>query len=383
MAWWKQLLLSFLILLVAGALWYHYFPGARQMLAEWGLVQAPATAAVSVDQRQGRGRGMFSMPESPIVTAEVTSATINDRLSAIGTGKALHSVAVYPLTAGRLTEILVAAGEIVEAGDVIARMDSESERIAVDRARLALDDARARLERINALRSSNTVTAVQHTEAELAVRNAELELREAELALERRDIAAPIGGAVGILPVSPGDYVTSSSEIATIDDRSEILVDFWAPERFARVLQVGMSLIVESIARPDERYEGAISAIDNRVDPESRTLHVQARIANPADTLRSGMAFRVIMTFPGESFPAVNPLSVQWGTDGAYVWVVREGTALRTPVRVIQRNTDAILVDGTFAEGDHVVVEGVHAVREGQSVPVASNDDVARAATET
>src|SRR5690606_25717607 len=99
---------------------------------------------------------------------------------------------------------------------------------------------------------------------------------------------------------------------------------------------------------------------------------------NPGDTLRSGMAFSVSMRFPGDSFPAVSPLAVQWSTDGAYVWIVRDGTALRTPVRVVQRNADSILVDGAFADGDQVVVEGVQGVRVGQPVAVAGNDAVRR-----
>lgn len=380
MSWWKQALLCLFILLAAGTLWYRYVPGARDMAAEWGL-QLPAAASTSGEQQRGNGgaggggrRMLGGMPPSPVVTAAVDSATINDRLTAIGTGKARHTVAVRPFTSGRLTEIPVEAGDEVSVGDVIAHMDSDSERIAVDRAEIALDDARARLERISALRSSNTVTQVTQTDAELEVRNAELVLREARLALERREIVAPIGGTVGILPVSPGAYVTSSDDIAVIDDRSEILVDFWVSERFAGLMEVGMPLTVRSVARPGETYEGTLSALDNQVDSESRTLHAQGRIANPSDRLRSGMAFRVGMQFPGESFPAVDPLAIQWSTDGAYVWVVREGTAVRTPVRVVQRNSDSVLVSGAFADGDLVVVEGVHAVRDGQPVAVADGD---------
>lgn len=372
MSWWKQALLCLLILVVSAAVAYRYFPGTRELAAQWGLVETPAAAANSEDSPGRPGRG-FGGLQTPIVTAPVTDATINDSLSAIGTGSALRTVAVRPYDSGRLLEIAVEAGGTVEAGDLIARMDSEAERIAVDRAELALDDAQARLKRIAALRSSNTVTAVQQTDAELAVRNAELELRDARLALERRRILAPIGGYVGILPVSEGDYVTSSDTVATIDDRSQILVDFWVPERYARALAVGMALSAQSIARPDETYTGTVRAIDNQVDPESRTLHIQGRIDNPGDVLRSGMAFRVSMSFPGETYPAVNPLAIQWGTEGAYVWAVRGGVAQRLPVRIIQRNSDSILVYGELKDGDKVVVEGVHAVREG--VPVAGKDD--------
>ena len=77
---------------------------------------------------------------------------------------------------------------MVEAGSVIARLDSDTEEIAVDRARIALEDAQSKLERINALKTSNTVTSVQVKDAEFVVENARLQLRDAELALERRSI---------------------------------------------------------------------------------------------------------------------------------------------------------------------------------------------------
>ncbi|MCT8997712.1 efflux RND transporter periplasmic adaptor subunit [Chelativorans intermedius] len=372
MKWWKQALLCLLILGVAAVVWYRFFPGAAEMAAEWGIGEAPAATAPAAGARRGGPRATGS----PVVMAPVESATINDRLSAIGTGSALRTVALRPFASGQIVEIAVEPDSQVAAGEVIARLDSEGEVIAVDRAKLALDDARARLARIEALRSSNTATAVQKTDAELEVRNAELALREARLALERRAITAPIAGHVGILPVSVGDYVTSSDDIAVIADRSQILVDFWVPERYARAVVPGAPLTAESIARPDETYRGTVRAVDNQVDPESRTLRVQGRIDNPADTLRSGMAFRVRMAFPGERYPAVDPLAVQWGREGAYVWAVRDGVARRVPVTIIQRNADSVLVEGALAAGEQVVIEGVHAVREG--VPVARGEEPAR-----
>ncbi len=372
MAFWKQLVVSLLIIVVAAGLWVRFVPGAPQVLERWGLDwMAGSTATPAPGPAGARTAGARNM--RPIVVAEpVVSATINDRLSAIGTGRAVSSVAVTPLASGRLTEIAVTSGTSVTAGDVIARLDSDTEEIALDRARIALDDARARLERVSALRSSNTVTAVQLTEAELAVRNAELALRDAELTRDRRAIVAPISGIVGIISVSAGSYVTSQSEIATIDDRSQILIDFSVPERFAGMLAVGDELEATSIARPGEVFGGTISALDNRIDAESRTLRVRALITNPRDTLRAGMSFHVGMRFPGDTYPAVNPLAIQWGTEGAFIWAVRDGIAARTPVRVVQRNTDSVLIDADVEPGMMVVTEGIHAVRDGAPVDIVA-----------
>src|SRR5690606_2614237 len=212
---------------------------------------------------------------------------------------------------------------------------------------------------------------VQVTEAELAVSNARLELREAQLNLDRRSIIAPIEGIVGILPVEAGNYVTADTVVATLDDRSVIKIDFHVPERFAVNMAVGGILTASPIARPDQVFQGTVSAVDNRVDDKSRTLLVQAEIPNDKDMLRAGMSFRVEVRFPGDVFPSVDPLAIQWGTDGSFVWVVREGKAKRTPVRIVQRNTENVLIaaDG-IAPGDTVVTEGVHAVRDGAEVLV-------------
>jgi RND family efflux transporter MFP subunit len=374
MAAWKQLLIACFLIACGALLWVRYFPGADEQLARWGMDWAvaavPERASDTGAVQPQRSRG----PQGSAVVEAVTDATINDRLSAIGTGRADASVAIKPHSTGRLTEILVEPGSRISRGTVIARLDSEAESIAVDRSRLALDDAEARLGRLTALRSSNTATAVQVTEAETAAQTARLALRDAELALERRSIPAPIDGIVGIIAVEVGNYVTSDTEIVRLEDRSSIIVDFWVPERYATAIAVGDSVSASSVARPDEVFEGRVSAVDNRLDQDSRTLLVRARIGNPEDRLRAGMSFQVSMRFPGNTFPAVNPLAIQWGTDGAFVWTLREGKAVRTPVRIIQRNTENVLVSGEIGDEDEVVIEGIHLARDGQPLNVRGRD---------
>jgi hypothetical protein len=89
------------------------------------------------------------------------------------------------------------------------------------------------------------------------------------------------------------------------------------------------------------------------------------------------MAFEITMRFPGDTYPAVDPLAIQWGAEGAYVWAVKDGRAHRTDVRIIQRNTSSVLVDGDFSDGDLVVVQGVQNVRDGAEVMVAQQESAA------
>ncbi|MEQ1944853.1 efflux RND transporter periplasmic adaptor subunit [Mesorhizobium sp. VNQ89] len=377
MAAWKQLLLAVVMLVVAAGLWARFFPGAPEILAGWGINIGSNAVAEGRPAETGQRRDAGG-PQTAVVTATVKRAVINDRLSAIGTGRANNSVTVKPYTSGRVNSIDVASGARVKAGTVIARLDSDVEEISLDRAKIALADAEAKLERMQSLRKANTATQVQVTDAELAVGNARLALRDAQLNLDRRAITAPIAGIVGILPVEAGNYVTTETVVATVDDRSSIKIDFYVPERFAANMVVGGNLTASPIARPDEIFEGEVSAVDNRVDDKSRTLLVQAQIPNERDTLRAGMSFKVEVRFPGDAFPSVDPLAIQWGTDGAFVWVVRDGKAKRVPVSVVQRNTESVLVAAEgIDQGDSVVTEGVHAVREGADVLIANSVPVA------
>lgn len=379
MSVWKQIALVLIIIAAAAVSWIRYYPGANEQLAKLGLDWLPVSALQQSQQAAKSGASEAGAPNrrgggprGAVVAGPVTEQTINDRLSAIGTGRAARSVEVTPYESGRMIELLVQSGATVRRGDIIARLDSDAEEIAAERAKIALRDTEARLDRMKALQKSNAVTNVQVTDAELAVDNARLQVREAELKLSRRSIHSPINGIVGILPIAAGNYVTTQTVIATIDDRSEILVDFWVPERFASAARVGSALTATSIARPGEIFEGKVSAVDNRIDPESRTLQVQARIPNETDRLRAGMSFQVGMRFPGDHYPAVNPLAVQWDTDGAYVWAIREGRAKRVPVHIIQRNTNSVLVEAALKQGDEVVVEGLHLAREGAELNIVN-----------
>lgn len=381
----KQLLVSLGVIAAGVFLWGRFVPGANDMLEAAGLPSrlvaaiAPARDGEGGEGRSGGGRGGFGGGPALVATRPVAIALVNDRLNAIGDGEAIRSVTVTPYATGNLTEVLVASGDRVEQGQVIARLDSEEQAIAADQARVARDAAAQKLKRVESLRSASAVSTADFQDAESALKAAELALQTAELNLRRRDIVAPYGGIVGIISVNPGDYVTTTTAIARIDDRSEILVDFWVPERFATQVQVGAEVSATAIARPGETFAGRIQAVDNRIDQESRTLRVRAQIDNPEDVLRAGMSFQVNMTFPGERFPSVDPLAVQWSAEGSYVWRVVDGKAEKVDVRIVQRNPDKVLLSAELAENDMVITEGVQRLAPGGEVKIVGRDDGAAA----
>ncbi|MBP2558656.1 RND family efflux transporter MFP subunit [Neorhizobium galegae] len=410
---WKQLLLCIVVLAGALGLWVYLVPSAGGTLTKMGVPgeviaavipktaaqPAPAPAggaagnaaarpqgeggaqgAAQNGQRGagGQGGGQGGGNRATLVVAQpVATGTVNDRLSAIGSGEAIQSVVVMPQASGTIHEIMVTSGQKVTKGQVLARLDDEEQTIERDKARVALASAQ---EKSASYKNLQSFSRLDVFDAQIAEQAAKLALSTAELNLRRRDIVAPIDGIAGIVAVNIGDNVTTQTNIVTLDDRSAILVDFWAPERFAVAIEPGQAVEASSIARPGQVFSGKVEAIDNRIDPASRTMRIRARVENPGDVLRAGMAFNVGMRFAGERYPAVDPLAIQWDGEGSYVWQVRENKSVKTRVRVVQRNPDAVLVGAELKEGDRIVTEGLQRVREGAAVRIFGAPETAEVA---
>ncbi|MGY5805243.1 efflux RND transporter periplasmic adaptor subunit [Rhizobium sp. LEGMi12c] len=379
---WKQLSLSFFLLAAGIAAVVAFVPSAAGLLQKVGV---PETIVAWIAPRDGAADGKAETKASSggrrgqniplVVTEPVVSGIVNDRLSAIGTGDAIRSVVVMPQAAGTIREILIKSGDRVKQGQVLARLDDDEQIIARGQAEVALKSAVEKSQLYRNIKS--TVSRMDVFDAEIVEQGAKLALQSAELALKRRDVVAPIDGIVGIVPVVVGDNVTTATNIVMLDDRSEILVDYWVPERFANTVKVDQPVEATSVALPGRAFTGAVEAVDNRVDGTSRTLRVRARIDNASDELRAGMSFNVGMRFAGEAYPSVDPLAVQWDGAGAHVWRVVDSKSSKVRVSIVQRNPDAVLVRGDLHNGDLIVVEGLQRVTEGGEVRFAR--DVAQA----
>jgi RND family efflux transporter MFP subunit len=318
----------------------------------------------------GGAAGGRNSPPALVVVRPVVDAIINDRLQAVGSGKALASVSVVPLSSGLLTDVLVKSGQRVQKHDVLALLDNEEQVIARDRAARSAENAALDEARLAKLYSSRTTTEAELIKTRADLADAKLALREAELTLSRRSIKAPISGIVGLVSVDSGNYVTTQSEIVTIDDRSTIIVEFWIPERFASQIAVGQDIKATAQANPSRIHDGVITGIGSRVESDSRTLPIQAQLKNQDDSLRPGMSFNLTLNFTGQSYPAVDPLAIQWDSTGSFVWRLVADKVERVPVQIIQRNPESVLVASELATGDDVVTEGLLSLRPGMNVRV-------------
>ncbi|MEZ5706314.1 MAG: efflux RND transporter periplasmic adaptor subunit [Burkholderiaceae bacterium] len=264
-------------------------------------------------------------------------------------------------------------GKAVRAGETMVRPVDRRERLAVQLAQAKVDAARVMHARYEGTRGTGAVPDSVADEAKAALRSAEIELAQTREALADRAVRAPFAGMPGLAGVERGERIGTDTELTTLDDRSALHLDLLIPETYLARVGVGQAVQASNPAHPGRRFEGTVAQIDNRVDPVTRQIKVRAVLPNADDVLRSGMSFQVAMALSGAARLSVPELALQWGREGSFVWVVRDGKALQVAARAVQRQDGRVLVDGGLTLKDQVVVEGVQRLRQGRPVKVVGS----------
>ena len=237
-----------------------------------------------------------------------------------------------------------------------AGMQVDHARDALEKARIALSHAEAGLHsKDDSLKFDVQAREQAHARQVLLVQD--LERQVAELA-----VRSPVDGQVGQLFVAERASIARDAQLLTVIDLSQLEVQMQVAESFARDLAVGMP---GEISGNGKTWKARVSGIS----PEVVANQVAARLrfdgAMP-DQLRQNqrLSVRVLL----DQRPDV--LSVRAGTfidesGGQYAYVVRDGVAVKTPVRLGARSVDRVEILSGLEPGDRVVVSGAenfHAV---------------------
>ena len=239
--------------------------------------------------------------------------------------------------------------ELVETGDVAVSIYDQY-RTQRDTARARVNSARQQLESaINTARQSNQ--AIQSAEA--AVETARAQVAIAQKAVADATIRAPYAGYISNRPTAVGEYVTPSSNIATLLRTNPIKLQLQVQESQAPYITPGMGISLEVDAHRDKKFAGQVTAVNPAIDPSSRAATVEAAVENGDNSLRSGMFATARIVRQGGNravyVPRAAVLSDQ-NTQSYRVFVIQGDTA---KLRVVQIGTE---------EGDLIqILSGVNA----------------------
>ena len=327
----------------------------------------------------GRGGGSTS-----VVAVAAEMHTFTDGLQAIGTAQARESIVLTPKVADTIRRLRFESGDRVRAGQVLVEMSSVEQAADMAEARAANQAAQEDLRRTQELFNRGFASQARLDTVQAAADAAAARLNAGGSRIADRTIRAPFAGVVGLRLASPGQYVRPGDQIGTLDDTSEIKLDFTVTEtQIARIVQ-GVNLVARTAAYPDRTFTGTIANVDSRVDPATRTVRVRAMLPNEDGTLRPGMLMTVdVQSNPREAL-AIPEIAILDQIDGAYVYrvVAREGgqSVELARIRAGQRASGMAEVLEGLSAGDQVITEGVQSLRPGQPVQLAPSQPAAEGA---
>lgn len=330
----------------------------------------------------GGGRGGGGPTSVVAVAAEMH--TFTDGLQAIGTAQARESIVLTPKVADTIRRLRFESGDRVRAGQVLVEMSSVEQAADMAEARAANQAAQEDLRRTQELFNRGFASQARLDTVQAAADAAAARLNAGGSRIADRTIRAPFAGVVGLRLASPGQYVRPGDQIGTLDDTSEIKLDFTVTEtQIARIVQ-GVNLVARTAAYPDRTFTGTIANVDSRVDPATRTVRVRAMLPNEDGTLRPGMLMTVdVQSNPREAL-AIPEIAILDQIDGAYVYrvVAREGgqSVELARIRAGQRASGMAEVLEGLSAGDQVITEGVQSLRPGQPVQLAPPQPAAEGA---
>lgn len=350
------------------------------------------------------GNTYVEPPPPKLTVATPAVQEITDYLYFTGTTQAAAVVDVRARVPGSLENISFAPGTFVKAGDPLFLIDQREYIADLEIAKAQLQSARAQkveadkaLARAAELIKRGNVSQAKLDEAEAAARSAtadvsvkEAAVRQAQLDLEYTDIRAPIEGRIGRNLVDAGNLVGQSeaTHLATITDSDPMYVYFDINERDLLTVMERMrsqSGTGQPQARDDFRVEmsiggkevydfiGDLDFAESSLDPDTGTLELRARFANPAEpqpVLLPGLFVRLrIPVAQRRDMPLVTERAIGLDQAGRYVYVVgADNVVEKRPIVAGQLIDGLRVVESGLAPGDKVVVNGIQRARHGAKV---------------
>lgn len=343
--------------------------------------------ASSEDDMGGARRPSVAVSVSPVVAGRFTEA-----IDVVGSLSPKYATDVKSEVSGTVAAVYVTEWVSVRAGARLARLntsenDAAVEAIKAGEAQARVAETRARREHDRALQLKQygliTSQAVDDARSALAAAEtitaaAQAQVRAAEARLAKSFITAPMDGVIALRGVNVGDRVEnlgSGGPMFRIVNNRLLDLTVSVTSAHLGVVRVGQRLEFTVDALPGRLFTGKVMFINPAVDEASRAAKVVAEVQNRDDVLKGGMFVkgRIIVASRTDVAQVPRAALLNWNVASgtAEVFVVRDGTAEKRPVKTGQDAGSVVAIESGLANGDAVVTRGGFALQSGDRVTVA------------
>lgn len=326
----------------------------------------------------GKDMQAAGYPATAVATALASEQTWENTLSAVGSLRPVQGVTLSAELGGKVVEIAVENGAAVKAGDLLVKLETSTEEAQLASAEASERLAQVNLDRSRGLLDKNTIAQSEFDAADATYKQAVAQTANIRAQLNKKTIRAPFTGRVGIRLINLGQTLGVGDPIIPLQSLDPIFVDFTLPQQRLSAISVGQAvrLTIDGVV---SSVEGKVTAINPEVDSATRSVRLQATLANPDERLRPGMFAQVALVLPEQSKVLVVPTTALVRAPfGDSVFVVEKKDdkliARQQFVRLGETRGDFTVVTQGIKAGDRVVSAGAFKLINGASV--APNDEM-------
>ncbi len=346
------------------------------MVLGLGLLCLSGCSKRSAAKQGPRGEGGGPVP---VTVASVVQKTTAIAVPSFGTVEACADVDIKAQVTGILMQVHFAEGQMVKKGDRLLSIDPRPPQATLKMAQANLEKDQAQLKNAEreAARQTELLqkgfasqdvydqaqTTVETLRAAVSADKAAIE--NANLQLDYCSIASPVDGCAGKLLVHQGNLVKANDvSVVTVRQVDPIYVSFWVQEQHLPAIRKNMAtgaldVAVTAPGAESEPIHGALSFIDNTVDPDNRTIRLRATFANPDRRLWPGQYVKVLLTVAQESNSILVPSqAVQTSQDNQFVYVVKTDQTVEARTVTVKRAVEKQTVVEGVQPGETVVTDG-------------------------
>lgn len=329
-------------------------------------------AAAAVLLASGGGY-MYYAAQQPAVSAVTQTATVlrgkvSAQVSATGAIKPLHSVEISSKVTARLKEVLFEENDIVNAGDVVAYLDSTQLETRLEQAQYKVTNTQAKYKRLQYLNSIGAKSDQDLEDALLDYQNALSDYESAESDVNDTVIVSSISGVVIGEPKTVGSMITAGvnepTVIMTVADLSQKQISARIDETDIGKIKVGQRAEFTVDSYTDKTFHAKVEKISQTdvsnswADSNSTTsviyYTVTLDIDDPEGLLLPGMTARVNVINEEKDDVLLIPIAaLKTNNDGQYVVVVRpDGKTEQRSVTTGLYADDSVEITGGLSEGE-------------------------------
>jgi RND family efflux transporter MFP subunit len=288
--------------------------------------------------------------------AHVQSLPLARWLPVSGTLQPLNQATVKAKVSGDVRQITVREGETVQAGQVLARIDTADLEAKLAASIGAMESAKAQLAMAEKTRATNQAllkqnfisqNAFDNSESSFSVSQGTVKSAEAQVQLARnalRDAVAvsPLTGIVAKRHVQPGEKVAFDSPLVTVVDLNALELQAMVPAVDVPELVKGMKVELTIDGFGEQRFTGKIERINPSTEPGTRAYLVYVGIPNAQGVLRGGMFATGRVAIAAQAPTPTLPMSaIRTDAGQSYVWAIDGGKLVRRNVMLGRRDDDS------------------------------------------